>query len=139
MTLVSREDREGIEEVLVRYATAIDTRDWDLLRTCFSEHCDADYGEIGHWHGAEEITAWMARTHDPLGPTMHRITNFAVKAAADRVTSRCYVHAVVTTGDRSTSIHAFGWYDDEWEPTGEGWRIGSRLFTTVTTQMHPHG
>ncbi len=61
-----------------RYATGIDRRDWDLFRTCFTDDCEADYGEIGLWHGVDEITEWMRVVHDACGHTLHRITNIAV-------------------------------------------------------------
>jgi 3-phenylpropionate/cinnamic acid dioxygenase small subunit len=136
MTAISRADRGEVEDVLLRYATGIDTRNWELLRTCFSNDCDADYGDIGHWHSGDEITAWMAQCHDPLGPTMHRITNLAVAVDGDRVTARCYVHAIVTTADRSTAIHAYGWYDDELVSTPDGWRIAQRRFTPASIEVH---
>src|SRR4051812_35063238 len=85
-----------VAEVLVRYATGIDQRDWPLFRTCFTDDCDADYGDIGHWHGVEEITEFMARTHAACGHTLHRITNIvATPQSDDRMRTRCYVDALV--------------------------------------------
>ena len=75
---IDREVREDVAEVLVRYATGIDRRDWALFRSCFTDDCEADYGAIGGWHAADEITAWMRETHEPCGHTMHRITNASV-------------------------------------------------------------
>jgi 3-phenylpropionate/cinnamic acid dioxygenase small subunit len=136
MTALSPDDRRDVEDVLVRYATGIDSRDWDLLRTCFTEECEADYGDIGHWHSGDEITSWMAQTHEPLGPTMHRITNIVVALDGDRVRSRSYVQAVLTTVERPT-IHAYGWYDDELVSTPDGWQIACRRFTPATIEVHP--
>lgn len=124
-------------DLLVRYASAIDSHDWALLRSCFTDDCDADYGETGHWHRSDEITSWMAATHDPLGPTMHRITNITMTQAPDLVKTRCYVHGVVVLPDRSAAVHAYGWYDDEVVATPGGWRIARRRFTPVTTELHP--
>ncbi len=45
--------RLDIADVLVRYATGIDRRDWTLFRSCFTDDCVADYGDIGVWHGAD--------------------------------------------------------------------------------------
>lgn len=42
-------DIEQITAVLVRYATGIDSRDWNLFRTCFTEDCRLDYGPLGSW------------------------------------------------------------------------------------------
>lgn len=130
-------DRDAIVEVLVRYATGIDSRDWQLFTTCFTDDCDADYGAIGHWHGAAEITEWMAKAHDPLGPTMHQVGNFTVHINGDWATARTYVHGVITMQDRSLTVHAYGWYDDELTTTPDGWQIARRRFTEVTTETHP--
>ena len=63
---IDREVRQDVAELLVRYATGIDRRDWPLLRSCFTDDCEADYGDIGRWHDAESITAatlaMLART-----------------------------------------------------------------------------
>ncbi len=72
---IDRKVRAEVEDVLVRYATGIDRRDWDLFRTCFTEDCHPDYGDIGVWDGADEPTAWMQKTHAPCGATLHRISN----------------------------------------------------------------
>jgi 3-phenylpropionate/cinnamic acid dioxygenase small subunit len=132
--------RQEVAEVLVRYATGIDRRDWALFRTCFTGDCDADYGDIGHWHGVDEITDWMARTHEPCGYTLHRITNVAVGAVSpgdggdDRVTARSYVDALVLGGDNRSGVRAAGFYDDELVRTGGEWRIARRRFTSVLVQ-----
>ena len=55
------EDRLEIAEVLLRYATGIDRRNWSLFRTVFTDDCDLDYGEIGAWHGAEAVTSSCSR------------------------------------------------------------------------------
>ena len=39
--------RLDVSDVLVCYATAVDTRDWDLFRMIFTDDCHADYGEVG--------------------------------------------------------------------------------------------
>ena len=134
---VDRETRDEVTDLLIRYATAIDARDWDLLRTCFTEDCDADYGDIGHCHGNAEIAAWMASTHDPLGPTLHRITNVALTKEPGLVRARCHVHGIVVPPDRSAAVHAFGRYDDEVVATSDGVRVAKRRYTPVTTELHP--
>ena len=135
MTDVSREVRQDVADVLVAYATGIDRRDWDLLRRCFTADCDANYGDIGAWHGADEITEWMRQTHEPCGPTLHRISNIAVTAGeGDAVTARAYVDALVMLADGVTGFRAAGYYDDELVETGAGWQIARRRFTPVLYQ-----
>lgn len=124
-----------VAEVLVRYASGIDQRDWSLFRTCFTDDCEADYGAIGHWRGVDEITDWMARTHAPCGHTLHRITNIAVMPQDDvRARARSYVDAVVLGADNRDGVRAVGFYDDELVRTDGGWRIARRRFTPVHVQ-----
>jgi hypothetical protein len=42
-----REDQRDIADVVLRYATGIDRRDWPLFRTVFTDDCELDYGKVG--------------------------------------------------------------------------------------------
>lgn len=55
MTTAAAEVHAEISELLVRYATGIDRRDWGLLRSCFTDDVAADYGDVGVWHGVDEL------------------------------------------------------------------------------------
>ncbi len=131
---VDRELRQDVAEVLVRYATGIDRRDWALFRSCFTDDCDADYGDIGHWHDADGLTSWMEQVHAACGPTLHRITNQTVVRDGDAVAARSYVDAVVMGPDRATGTHAIGFYDDLLHHGTGGWQIARRTFTMVLAQ-----
>lgn len=128
---VDRDVRQDVADLLVRYATGIDRRDWTLFRTCFTDDCEADYGDIGVWHGVDAIAGWMEQTHAACGHTLHRITNQAVSPSGDRVTARSYVDAIVMAADNRAGVRAVGYYDDELVPTGDGWKIARRRFTMV--------
>jgi hypothetical protein len=39
-------DEQQIVDVMNAYTTALDTRDWDLLASCFTPDGDADFGNI---------------------------------------------------------------------------------------------
>jgi 3-phenylpropionate/cinnamic acid dioxygenase small subunit len=136
---VDRDVRLDVADVLVRYATGIDRRDWELLRSCFTDDCDADYGDIGVWNGADEITAWMREAHASCGHTLHRITNQAVTSNGDGVSARSYVDALVMFADNQSGTRATGFYDDELVATEDGWKIARRRFTMVLLQLVPDG
>ncbi len=136
---VDREVVQAVSEVLVRYATGIDRRDWAAFRNCFTEDCEADYGDIGSWHSAEEITTWMRDVHDPCGHTLHRITNQVVEPSAAGVRARCYVDVLVFGSDNRTGVHSAGFHDDELVETDDGWKIARRRFTMVLLQSVPGG
>jgi 3-phenylpropionate/cinnamic acid dioxygenase small subunit len=128
---MSREDRQDISDVLVRYGTGIDSRDWPLFRTVFIEDCELDYGEIGTWRGVDAVVEFMVSAHDMAGHTLHRITNQSVTVSGDTATARAYVDALIMSQDNSSGVNAAGFYDDELVRTGSGWQIARRRFTTV--------
>jgi 3-phenylpropionate/cinnamic acid dioxygenase small subunit len=123
--------RQDVAELLVRYATAIDRRDWALFRTCFTADCHADYGDIGVWDGVDAITEFMEKSHAALGHTLHRITNQAVTREASALCARSYVDLVAMTADGRSGMNAIGYYDDELVASDRGWKIARRRFTMV--------
>ncbi|WP_374159282.1 nuclear transport factor 2 family protein [Mycobacterium sp. G7A2] len=129
--MTDRTDEEQIGDVLVRYATGIDRRDWDLFRTVFTEDCELDYGDIGVWRGLDAVVDFMVTAHDMAGHTLHRITNTTISVDRDTATARAYVDALIMSQDNSSGVNAAGFYDDELARTPAGWRIARRRFTTV--------
>ena len=132
---IDRATRQDVAELLVRYATGIDRRDWPLFRSCFTDDCHADYGYIGRWHGADALTSWMEETHAACGRTLHRITNQSVERDGAGLAARSYVDAVVMGPDNATGVRAIGHYDDRLRHGGDGWRIAARTFTMVLVQQ----
>jgi 3-phenylpropionate/cinnamic acid dioxygenase small subunit len=131
-----RQARQDIADVLVRYASGIDRRDWELFRSCFADGCQADYGDIGAWHDADGITDFMREMHEPLGFTLHRITNQAVELDGDDAASaRSYVDALVMGPESSSPVRVAGYYDDELVRDVDGWKIARRRFTMVHLDM----
>jgi 3-phenylpropionate/cinnamic acid dioxygenase small subunit len=125
------EDRQNISELLLRYATGIDRRDWPLFRTVFTDDCELDYGVIGRWKGVDEVTDFMERTHALLGHTMHRLSNMAITVDGDRGAARTYLDGLMMAPDNKSGVNAVGFYDDEIVRTADGWRIARRRYTQV--------
>jgi 3-phenylpropionate/cinnamic acid dioxygenase small subunit len=131
--------KQDIAEVLVRYATGIDRRDWDLFRSCFTADCLAEYEGIGTWESADAITDFMVTAHAGMGHTMHRISNIAidVHAGGDRAVARCSVDGILMAADGQSGFNPIGFYDDELVHTADGWRIAHRIFTMVIFRALP--
>jgi 3-phenylpropionate/cinnamic acid dioxygenase small subunit len=129
------EDESQIAEVLIRYATGIDFKDWALFRTCWADEVDIDYGDLGKFTNADEFTTLMTQIHHGMGQTYHRISNLVIDVDGDRATARSYVHALLMAIPRDSAswVDALGHYDDELVRTPEGWRIGKR--TTHITRV----
>lgn len=124
-------DREDITDVLIRYATGIDRRDWPLFRTVFTDDCRLDYGDIGTFDGVEAVTDFMDKAHAMAGYTLHRLTNFAIEVDGDSARARTYVDGLIFGPDNLSAVNAVGFYDDELVRTADGWRIATRRFTAV--------
>ena len=129
--MTDRDDRQDISDLLVRYATGIDRRDWPLFRTVFTADCELDYGEIGAWSGVDAVTDFMEQVHAPAGHTLHRLTNQAITIDGNKAVARTYVDALIMVGDNQAGVNGIGFYDDEIVRTSAGWRIARRRFTTV--------
>lgn len=120
---------EQITDVLLRYATGIDSRNWDLFRTCFTEDCQLDYGALGIWSSREAVTCFMQLSHS--GPSLHRLSNFAITIEDNRARARTYVDALVLGPGGWGGASSIGYYDDELIQTAAGWQIAKRRYTGV--------
>jgi hypothetical protein len=129
------EDRQDISDVLIRYATGIDRRDWALFRTVFTEDCEIEYGGIGTWTGADAITEFMELAHGGAGHTLHRLTNLAIAVDGDRAAARTYIDGLIIAADNTSGVNAIGYYDDDLVRTATGWQISHRRFTSVRVVM----
>jgi len=129
--MTDREDRQDISDVLIRYATGIDRRDWPLFRTVFTDDCELDYGDIGTWHGVDAVTEFMEQSHAMAGDTMHRMSNQVIDVIGDRAKARTYVDGLILAPDNKSGVNAVGFYDDDIVRTADSWRIARRSFTPV--------
>ena len=122
-------DRDEIVELTLRYATAIDSVQYSLLTTVFTDDAQVDYGEVGHWTGGAEVATFMEAAHVGAQHTMHRMTNQAVDINGDAATVRTYVDALILF--EGGGANPVGYYDDHVVRTAEGWRIARRKYTSV--------
>lgn len=129
--MTEREDRQDISDLIVRYATGIDRRDWPLFRTVFTADCELDYAEVGQWTGVDAVTEFMKQAHAGAGHTLHRMSNQVVTVEGDRARARTYVDAYIMFADNSGGVNAVGIYDDELVRTAGAWQIARRRFTPV--------
>jgi hypothetical protein len=128
-------DKEQIAEVLIRYATGIDSKDWPLLRSCWTDEIDVDYQQLGRFTSPDALTDVMRHLHENMGPTYHRLSNFVINVDGDLATVRSYVHAVLMfqPDDDTNWVDALGHYDDVFVRTADGWRINKRVSRTART------
>jgi hypothetical protein len=126
-----RSDHDLIGDVLIRYATGIDTKNWSLFRTCFTNDVIADYGDIGVWKGVDEITEYMATVHAGMPKTNHMMSNFSIELDGNHASATSYVHVILVLADAPLMwIEAVGEYVDKLVRAADGWRIRERRYST---------
>jgi 3-phenylpropionate/cinnamic acid dioxygenase small subunit len=127
-------DRLEIHDLLVRYAKAIDDRDFELLDTCFLPDADVDYTSSGGIQGKyREVRAWLEKALAPFTAMMHLIGNSTIELQGDRARGRTYVYNPMGLPKQDGSLHFFSvgaHYVDELVRTREGWRIAKRVEET---------
>jgi hypothetical protein len=129
---LSGEDARQIEQLLLRYCSGIDRRDWTLLRSCFTDDFHGDYGDFGSWDSGDAIAAAMAQMHEGLGPTLHRLSNVVSRPGAGGAVARSYVDALICSAKPDEPPRqGIGYYDDELAASAGGWKIRRRRFTLV--------
>jgi len=132
-------DEKSIINVCVRYATAIDDRDWARLGSCFLPDAVGIYHADRPLHGVEAIVAAIRTAVTPLSRTQHLVATFTVDVQGDDASSSCYLHAQhvregLTGGD--TYVIA-GRYADRFARTEDGWRIRERRLDRWWTDGNP--
>ena len=132
-------DRQEIENLLVRYTIALDTRDWELLSTCFTEDARYRFGHAGDVAGFEAIKEVCSRSLDPLDASQHLVGAAHVEIDGDTARSRCSFQAqhVRRAAEGGRNYIVAGTYVDELRRTGSGWRIEFRELERVWTDGNP--
>jgi 3-phenylpropionate/cinnamic acid dioxygenase small subunit len=132
MTMSAQEisDRFEIQDLLVDYAHAIDTKNWDALDEVFTEDAFIDYSAMGGAKGdLPSIKKFLADAMPMFPMTQHLVANMQVRLAGDRASGRIMCHnPQVMSVDGKLKIFFLGlWYVDEYVRTPEGWRIRKRV------------
>jgi 3-phenylpropionate/cinnamic acid dioxygenase small subunit len=140
MTLQEIADRIEIDDLLTRYATALDAKDWDLFSTCFTTDARIDYSAAGGIAGSlTEVRKWLAEVMAHFPMTQHLVTNREVHVDGDSATCRsCLFNPMgLPDGDGMMLFFDGGYYRDRLVRTAEGWRIAERIEEpTYSTRLH---
>ena len=132
-------DERSIVDVCIRYATAIDDRDWERLRSCFLPDAVGIYHADRTLHGADEIVETIRTAVTPLSRTQHLVGTFVVDVRGDEATSACHLHAqhVRTDVQGGEKYVIAGRYADRFARTQDGWRIRERRLDRWWTAGNP--
>jgi hypothetical protein len=123
------EDKIAITETVYRYALGIDTRDWRLYRSIFTDEIDVDFssynGEPGERISADEWVARIQPLFSGLAATQHLMTNPIVTFHETGATCRIYMQAehFLTHVDKDAYYTIGGCYTDRLVRGADHWLI----------------
>lgn len=122
-------DRAAITDVVNRYATGLDRRDWPLLRSIFTDEIDMEYGSVGIKPGRYSADKWV-RSSEVLfagfGPTQHTLTNHAFTFDGDKAHCVAYMraeHFIIEDAPSENRWTIGGYYTVDLISTQKTWRI----------------
>ncbi|AQT80809.1 hypothetical protein B1R94_18395 [Mycolicibacterium litorale] len=128
LSLEEISDRMEIQQLLVDYSTAIDSRRFDDLDRVFTPDAHIDYTELGGIAGSyPEVKAWLAEVLPNFPAYFHMVGNFDIRVDGDAATSRTILFNPMALGEDGQIMFCGLWYDDAFVRTAEGWRMMRRV------------
>ena len=127
--MASIEDRLAINDLFVRYTTALDAGDVETIVGCFTEDGSLDSPTVGTYSGRSAIREFairFARFREGGSQLRHVISNLAVKLDGNQATAACYLLNVITRNGKSELL-APGRYECRLEKIDGEWLFKHRL------------
>jgi hypothetical protein len=147
------EARAEISDSLHRYCRAADRRDWSLFAEVF--HDDGSMMLLGNSVPWRLFVEQARAVLEPLGPTLHRLTNIVIEFAGNTAYCESYITAyhlvlpgeggapLFPRGAEKYGVVIGGRYLDRFEHREDKWRIASRTpafeWRAVDHSMQPIG
>ena len=126
------EDKLAILEVVSRWSDAVNERDWEALRQCFTDDGVWDVGAPFNFrlegnHAIVDICTTKLAEQSIVLQTPHATV---ITLAGDTATSRSTMYEFMRSAD-GAGMQMWGTYYDKLVRTAEGWRFRERLFRTA--------
>ena len=117
-------DTIEIQQLLARYSRSLDTRDWELYRSVFTEDAFIDYAASGGKTGLrDQVVEWLIKTLGTFDWSgMHYITNIEAEVTGDSAQVRAAVFNPMQFPGMKELTYFGGYYHNDMIRTPDGWR-----------------
>ena len=126
----SIEDRFEINDLFVRYTTALDAGEVETVVGCFTTECSLESPIVGIFRGHAGIREFAERTarlkRERGAQFRHVISNLAIAVDGERARATCYLLDFVTV-DGATQLLSPGQYDCNLVRCDGRWLFATRL------------
>ena len=115
-------DRIAAEDLLTRYATAVDRRDWEQYRSIFTADAEIDYTSAGGIAGTvDEIVEFLSNSLEMFEMTQHLVSNIDLEVNGESATVTAMFNNPMRLPGGDTWFTG-GWYHHDLVRTPDGWR-----------------
>lgn len=126
------EDRIAINDLLARYAWALDTGDVDTFVACFTPTAvviEEVFEEPDRWEGAHGIRALAEhfRSVPNFPGRQHHVSQVLVEGDSARSSSRSFVFVTECRGEPPYVIRFAGYYEDQIVKSSGHWLFQQRI------------
>lgn len=123
MDLQALSDKIEIGEALARYARGLDTKDWELWKSVFTQDAEIDYRSAGGEAGdRDQMAAWLEQVLGPMPMTQHAITNIEVELDGDEAVVTAMFHNPMRFPGVEELAFCGGAYHHVFVRTPDGWK-----------------
>ena len=131
LSMLEMSDRLEIEDLIYRYAEAIDQQDFDQLDTVFTPDAFVDYTAMGGEKGSyPQVKRFLQQSLPALVDYYHMTGNIRLQLDGDRARGRvmCFNPMGVPMPETGAHMMFLGlFYLDQYVRTEAGWRIARRV------------
>ncbi|BCI52682.1 hypothetical protein NIIDNTM18_19600 [Mycolicibacterium litorale] len=120
-------DELEIARLLTTYARAVDSKDWELYRSVFTDDAQIDYSSAGAIVGSrDEVVDWFAANFGVIPWSMHYITNIEIlESSSGTARVRAMFYNPMQLPGMEQMSACGGYYHHELVRTPDGWRSRS--------------
>ena len=131
LSLQDLSDHHQIRQLVVDYATAIDSREFDALDAVFMPDAYIDYRAMGGIDGSyPQIKEWLRAVLPTFPNYQHMVGNISARLDGNQARARtmCFNPMEVALPEGGTQVMFLGlWYVDRFVRTPSGWRMAERV------------
>jgi hypothetical protein len=132
--------KQAIQEVELRFAQSLDTKNWELASSLFTDEVVADFSAYGipakTMKKEELIGLFQYSFRNEKLITEHLYTNFLIEVNGKKAT--CHFNFIgnhyVKELESGEEFYLYAQYSDKLEQTEDGWKISERTLTIFYTK-----
>jgi ketosteroid isomerase-like protein len=128
---LSLADRIGIQDLIARYAWALDTGDVDALVSCFTTDCaviEEVFEDPDRWEGHSGVRKLGEHYKNSAGfpGRQHHVSQSLVEGNTERCSVKSFAFVTECRGEPPYTLRFTGYYDDRLEKVGGQWLFRER-------------